>query len=272
MVNSPFEPIKINLVEEKGWEKRFGSSESANDAAWEDYINMSADDFESLIDDLWSARDTKKRVSKKRLTSEELEFLADQLKANNEHLEPVKQTITDAMTWMYEAAAQPTDDDIKGAMEMASELISTSMDDTHLWASMVVDEDSRRGPKEWSPRKRYTAEEIRNQLAAQVSYEHEKGHWERYLIFSFWDAKVSQELFSKMRGSPIVYGNMKEEWGLLAKDYIHNFFTHLGDIMDDVDLSDRTDWNRAWKSMLKSGIEPGVREGIREVLKEMPDA
>lgn len=269
MANSPFEPIKINLVEERAWEKRFGSSDHANDAAWEDYSHMSADDFESLIDDLWDAKDTKKRVSKKRLTSEELEFLAHRLKERDERLEPVKQTIVDATTWMYEAAAQPTDSDIEEAMERASSVLQESdAISSYTWEPVLQDEDDvRRGPKEWSPRKKYPADEVIKQLMGQVSYERKKDY-ERYLIFNFWDAKVAQELFSRMKGSPIIYGNMKEDFERLALDYTVTLFDNL--VVDDV--SNRTDWNASWKSMLKSGIEPGVREGIREVLKEMPDA
>lgn len=267
---SPFEPIKINLVESSDWKDKWEGAQWASDSGWEDFRHMGLATLEGLIDDIASVPPKGKKKSKLDFSSEELKYLAQQLKNGNDKLEATQQMITDAGTWMYEASAIPNDGDIEEAMEKATEDFLEETFSEDLWEP-VYSGFVRKGPMEWSPRKKYEADEILGQLAKQIKFEHEKGHFDRYSIFNFWDAPVVQELFSKYRGSPEVYRRLKSEFQRLAEQYVKYTLRRLDEVMSDIDVSNRTDWRAAWKSMLASGEASAAQKGLVEVLKEMPE-
>jgi hypothetical protein len=277
-MNDPrFPPVRISLVEQKEWKPYDPSETSSNwtsDAAWEDFTHMETRDLEPLIDDLSEAKNEKGRSPRRKLTSEEVEWLAVQVKEGNGALEETKQAITDALNWMYEAAALPSDSDIEEAMEKAAQTVVEEFSlDVDLWESVLEVEGRRRGPKEWSPRKRFESEHILGKLLDRVTYERKENHYDRYLVFDFRNAQPVHDVLSRS-GWPAdrIIPELTGEFQSLRIDYTLDVFSELKKIMEDIDVSNRTDWRKAWKSMLTSGIAVGVQKEMYAALKEMPDA
>lgn len=265
----PFAPIKVNLVESSYWKDKWEGAQWASDSGWEEFRQMDEDTLKGLIDEIASVPPKGKRKSKLDFSSEELEYLARQLSEQNEKLETTRQMITDAATWMYEAAVVPHDGDIEEAMEKAREDFLEETFSEDLWEP-VYSGYVRKGPMEWSPRKKYEAAEILGQLAKQIQFKHKKGHLDRYLIFDFWDAPIVQELFSKYRGSPEAYRRLKADFERLADRYVKITLYRLDKITEDINVENRTDWRAAWKSMLASGEAPAAQRGMVQVLRDMP--
>lgn len=270
---SPFAPIKINLVEQEGWEPYNTANGKAmdwiHDSGWEDFRHMPLSTLEDLVDDIASVPQNGKKKSKLKLDSDQIEYLAEQLKERNDQLEITQRMIVDTATWMYEAAAIPNNSDVEEAMEKAKEDFEEDSLYGDPW-DPILDESVRRGPKDWSPVKRYSSEEVKKQLLARISFEREKNHWDRYLVFDFWEAPVIQTLFSRWKGSPWAYDRLKSEFKMMADGYVSDVLKHLDKIMQGVDINNRTDWNDSWKSMLTSGEAWGAQDEMVEVLKDMP--
>jgi hypothetical protein len=285
--NDPrFPAVKINLVEDKRW-KSYDPAESdwAQDAAWEDFSNMKAEDFYELIQDLSFKKNEKGKPPRRNLTSEEIEWLAKQVKRSSK-LEETKQAITDALGWMYEEAAMPSDGDIKDALELAKGTVAMEFDlGEDLWAPVIELESERRwpqapqrrGPKEWRPpRKAGEKAVIRmviEELMTRVDYDRKEGWYDRYLVFDFRGAQAVHNLLSRSEWTAEqIVPRLQEEFKGLMNDVVANTFFFLKKIMDDIDVSNRTDWRKAWKSMLSSGIATSVQKEMYAALKEMPDA
>jgi hypothetical protein len=271
----PFAPIKINLVEQQGWEKydtASGGLEWAFDSGWEDFRHMDARTLADLIDDIASVPQKGKKKSKLDFDSEELRYLAEQLKEGNDQLQETQRMIVDAAQWMYEAAAIPTDGDIQDAMEKVKEdfISYEQLEEEDIWEKILT-EKVRRGPMDWSPRKKYEIAEILKQLSERITLKHEKGKWDRFLVFDFWEARIVQELFSRHRGSPEAYEALKRDFERLSNGYVADVFKYLDKIMKDVDINNRTDWTSSWKSMLGSGEPWAAQKELVEVLKDRPE-
>jgi hypothetical protein len=271
----PFAPTKFNLVEQEGWQRydtaNGKSMDWIHDAGWEDFRHMDLNTLEGLIDDISHVPQKGKKKSKLDFSSEELRYLAEQLKEGNDKLEEPKRLIVDAATWMYEAAAIPNDSDIESAIEKATEdLISYAEFQEDIWDEILT-EKVRQGPMEWTPRKRYESAHILKQLSERIKLVHEKGKWDRFLVFDFWEAPIVHELFRKNRGSASAYEQLKREFQQLSDGYVADLFKYLDKEMENVDINNRTDWNASWKSMLGGGEPWGAQKELVEVLKEMPE-
>lgn len=267
------EPVRINLVEQDGWKKydfASGKLDWAVDSAWDDFKAMSKDTLEALIDDLWGSSPGKgKRKPSRRLSSQELQYLAMQVKELDDVLEPVRRAIVDASQWMYELAAIPNDDDIKDAMATAREEFegNPEMNDD-LWEPILMS-DVRRGPKEWRPRLgRFTRKELIQDLLGTISFEREKGQWDRYIEFFFWRSLPAQEL---LRRNPSAEEELDAEFRNMRGNYLSDFWKALSKEMENVDIYNRADWRLNWKSMLSDGsVVSEAQNAIRKVLAEMP--
>jgi len=273
----PFDPIKINIVEEEDWKKKYDSATGAldwvSDQGWEDFRHMDLTTLEGLIEDIIAVPKKGKKKSKINFTPEQLEYLARELKDRSDKLEQTQRMITDAATWMYEAAAIPSDKDVEYAMERAKEDF-TENQGNDLYGDPwdpIIDENVRNGPKDWSPIKRYSSVEILSQLFQFINFKREKDHWDRYLVFDFWNAPYMQTLFSRWKGSAWAYDRISSEFKSLAEGYVNDVLKRLGKIMEDVDISNRADWSDSWKSMLKNGEAWGAQEELAELAKEMPE-
>lgn len=269
----PFEPIKINLVEQEGWKKydtASGALDWVSDSGWEDFKHMDIRTLEGLIGDIAEVPPKGKKKSKLNFNSDELRYLAEQLKDQSDQLEETRRIITDAATDMYEVAAIPNDGDVEWAMENATkDLIGYAKFQENIWDEILT-ESVRKGPMEWSPRKKYKVEDILKQLSERITLEHKKGTWERYVLFDFWEAPIVQNLFSRHRGSPEAYEELKREFKQLSDGYVADLFKHLDKNMQTVDMNNRADWTSSWKSILTHGEAWDAQKELVEVLKTMP--
>lgn len=281
-MNDPrFPVVKINVVEQEGW-KPYDSANTtdfrASDAAHEDFQHMSANDIESYVSDLADAKGPKGGKPKRRFSSEEIEWLAEQVRERNKDLEETRNAIPDAMTWTYEAAALPHKGDMIDALVDARHSIIDNYPietgDENLWEPVLELESRRRGPKEWSPRKRFEREELLKDLMKHVHFEWDEGKYDRFVIFDFRNAQVTHDLLSRSHWTQKeLIPMLQDEFKNLERDFMIDFFSSLEKIMEDIDVSNRTDWRKSWRSMLNSGIAPVVQREMAEALKGMdPDA
>jgi hypothetical protein len=178
----------------------------------------------------------------------------------------------DAMTWMYEAAYMPQKGDVQDAMTQAARYLEDDYElYEDLWQPVLLLYEGRRGPKEWSPRKRYQAAKIIESLLDHVTLEQEEGHYDQYLVFDFRNAPVVHELLSRSPWTEekLVH-DLQREFKVLQEQYLSKFFYALEKEMEDVDITNRTNWRKAWRSMLESGVAPGVQKEMAEAIRSMP--
>lgn len=275
-MNDPRFPVKkINLVEEPTWKEHWDPADKignyASDNAYEEFSHMSALDLEQHVDEIATYR-TKGKKAPRKFSPEEIRWIAKRVKAQDTRVEAVNYAILDALTWMYEAAYMPEKDDIETAMERAADNVlgnfSLNLD---LWEPVLLLNQQRRGPKEWSPRKRLEEGGIVKDLLEHVEFEQEEGHYDRFLVFDFRSSQVAKDLLSRSTWSEIdlVY-SLRIEFDALRNDYVIDFFHALNRIMDKVDIGNRTDWRLSWKAMLSSGGTPGIQREMAAAVKEMP--
>lgn len=276
MATDPRFPVrKINLVEQEEW-KPFDPSDKiaewASDAAWQDFSHMSADSLWEYVNDLATWR-TKGKKAPRKFSSEQIQWIAEQFRGRRELVEETRNAIIDAMTWMYEAAYLPEKGDIEEAMERAVGVLIYDYPLSHdLWEPVLQLEESRRGPKEWRPRKRLEEREILQDLLKHISFEQEEGHYDRYLVFDFRSSQVVKDLLSRSDwDEPTLTKVLKQEFKDLSDTYLWRFFDALKKIMEDVDISNRTDWKLSWRAMLGSGVVPSVQKEMAEAVKYMPE-
>lgn len=275
-MNDPRFPEKrVNLVEEETWKEHWDSGgkimDYANDNACDEFHQMGARDFERYVDDLATYR-TKGKKAPKKFSSEEIEWIAKRVKAGDIRVESVGYAIRDALTWMYEAAYLPQEGDVADAKDQAAENVlgnfSLNLD---LWEPVLLLGQQRRGPKEWSPRKRLEEGDILRDLLKHVELEQEEGHYDRFLVFDFRSSQSAKDLLSRSTWAEVdlVY-SLKIEFDALRNDYVIDFFSALKKIMEDIDINNRTDWQKSWKAVLSSGDARGAQKEMAAALKQMP--
>lgn len=270
-----FPELRINLVELKDWKPYDPSDkimEWSSEAAFEALHHMSSDDLETYVNDLTMARGKRGAKPRRRFTSEEIEWLAQKVKEGDPLVEETRHAIQDAMTWMYEAAYMPNQSDVDDSMEDAGKSVINDLEiRKDIWDPVLSLEEERRGPKEWSPRKKVEAKEILSQLVSKISLEQKEGHYDRYLVTNFLSAQVTKDLLSRSHWQRAMLQNaLGREFKDLVDVYLGYFFDFLKRTMEDLDIENRADWRAAWRSMLNSGIAPAVQKEMAEALKEMP--
>lgn len=275
-IDQRFPVRRVNIVEESEWKKHWDPADKisnyASDNAFDEFSYMKAGDLEQYVDDLATYR-TKGKKAPRKFTSEQIEWIAERVKAQDTRVEAVNYAIMDALTWMYEAAYMPQKGDILDAMEKAVEIL---IDDyplrVDIWAPVLELESQRRiGPKEWRPRKKLETHEVLSDLMKHVSLEQEEDHYDRYLVFDFRSSQVVKDLLSRSDWQePTIVNALNREFRDLSDTYLWRFFDALKEIMEDLDIPNRTDWRAAWKSMLSSGVAPGVQKEMAAAVKEMP--
>jgi hypothetical protein len=277
MPSDPRFPVrKVNLVEEKDWQKNWDPSdkigEYAHENAWEDFSHMSVEDVEQYVDDLATYK-TKGKKAPRKFTQAQIRWISEQMRERRDLVEETQNSIMDALTWMYEAAYMPQKWDVLDAMENAKESVINNFSlNLDLWEPVLTLQQRRHGPKEWSPRKRMEESEILKDLLKHVELEQEEGHYDRYLVFDFRSSQAVKDLLSRSTWAEIdlVYALQTIEFMAIYNHYITDLVDGLEQIMEDADISNRTDWRKAWRSMLESGIVPGVQKEMAAAIKEMP--
>lgn len=275
-MNDPRFPVRrVNLVEEKAWKERWDPAGKignyASENAYDAFSHMEARDLERYVNDLATYR-TKGKKAPRKFSSEEIEWIAKLVEDGDGRVDQTNQAILDALAWMYEAAYLPDKGDIEGAMERAEDNVSKYFDvNLDLWEPVAALQQARRGPKEWSPRKRLEVHEIMRDLLKRVNLEQKEGHYDRYLVFDFRSSQVVRDLLSRSKWAEIdlVY-TLKVELQALSDTYVIDFFENLEKIMDDIDIFNRTDWQKSWKAILSSGVAPDAQKEMAAAVKEMP--
>lgn len=270
-----FPEIKINLVEQKGWKPYDPSDkimEWASDGAFDALYHMSTDDIETYVNDLAMALGKRGAKPRRKFTSGEIEWLAQQVKEESPLVEQTRYAIQDALTWMYEAAYMPQKVDVQEAMLRAAHSMIEDLDlRKDIWDPVLALEEARRGPKEWSPRKKFQVREILSQLLDNIVFEQEEDYYDRYLVTSFMGAQATKDLLSRSDWEPSMLQNaLGREFKDLMNAFLSSFFDHLESGMKDLDIENRADWKKAWKSMLNSGVAPDVQKEMAAAIKEMP--
>ncbi len=270
------DPVRINLVEQEDWERydpAAGKFDWTIDSAWQDFRALDIGSALVLIHDLWTSSPGKgKRRPRKILSSEELRYLAKKLLENDDVLEPVRRAIVDAGGLMYQMAATPDDADLKMAMERASQEFNDNPEmSDDLWDPFLLAREIGDGPKGWFPRhgRLVTLRELFEQISGAITFEREEDHWDRYLVFDFWSMPVMKDI---LKIHPELEWEFDAEFRNMRGNYRHEFFKALNKIMDSIEISNRTDWRKNWKSMISDGsVVWEAQEAIKKALQDMPE-
>lgn len=262
-----FPPVRINLVEQKGWEPWDWAgrlSERASDAAHEDYSNLDEGRLIDFLRDMagddltkgwtgpkeWSPR-------KKKISDEEFEWLSTQLEGTA--LENTRYAILDAMTWMYEEAMTPSNVDIRDAILRMKDFARSHFDvDEELWEPIVGE-----APGLWFEN------QIAEELSDEVQYLREDNHYDRFLVFTPALSEVVQDLIEK---SPWpkkkLYSRLETQFRSFQEWYLDHFWDAVHKEFDDVDITNRTRWSKHWNDMLNFKAQMvSVRKEMVEAVK-----
>lgn len=277
MTDTRFPVKRINIVEEETWKKNWDPADKimgyASDHAYEAFSQMSVDDVERYVGDLATARDSKGRKPRRKFSPSEIRWTSEQVKDGNKLVENTHYAIVDALTWMYEAAYMPNKGDIEHAMDQAKESVTNNFSlNLHLWEPVLLLNQQRRGPKEWSPRKRIEGGGIVMDLLKHVDFEQAENHYDRFLVFDFRSSQAVKDLLSRYQGAEaaLVYA-LRSELDAIQRDYVIDFFDALEKTMEELDIENRANWRAAWRSMLDSGNAPDAQKEMAAAIKEMPE-
>jgi hypothetical protein len=259
--------IRINLVEEKGWKPYDSAGDImiwASDNAHEELSRMDRDDCRGLVEDLIGGRKLVQTGPKEwsprgiTVSDEDLDAICDGIDNVVPELESTQQAILDALTWSWEVAFTPSDSDIEHAVELAKEEMPDHFDpDDELWEPLLE-----------APKNAWGASLIVTHLVGPVIDEREENHYERYIKFDINGTAPVLELLKAVRRDPerTVEGTIRyleQELASLSASFVSVFFSKLQRVREDVDVSNRTDFRKQWKSML-SDVDRmnGVRSEI----------
>lgn len=265
-----FRTVRINLIEQKGWwpwREASVLAERAHDAALEKFHDMPLGVVRDLVEDLignaplgWAGP---KEWSPRQATSTEFQEIAREVKeGTDERFEGTRFAIMDAMTWMYQEAMTPNSGDIRDAMTRTVDHLGGDYNlDHELWEPILGTKSG-----EW-----WSESAILRTLMNQVDFIHDRGNYDRYLVFSFGGSATVLMLTKK---SPwpkkLIDGRLKEEFARLRRDYLEYFFYFLEREMKEVDVDGRIRWDVRWKELMTSpGFVNDARNKIRKALRTL---
>lgn len=277
MVDLRFKAKKVNLVERREWDD-YDTAGALNDIifmnAADTFSQMDPDALDSRIDDVLSVG-AKKRS---RVSEDETKAIFEAMKRGE--LETFEYLIRDWLSWTWEKAFIPTDNDIRDALDKAIDSIGDE------WRSHMGDYDALWAIAETiGPTPTLFLKEL---IGTSVVYEREPGWHDRYLVF---DPELSL-LVTNLLLQPI----QAPEKGVLEwtppleipkediKNEIEVFFkgmedTVIGEMfralkkdMDEADPDNRTDFNWMWKDILETDPErvKAAKKELKEFLKGLP--
>jgi hypothetical protein len=261
-------PLRINITEEDLW-KPYDSSYSgkgsnvadwASDNAYDDLQHMDAGTWADYVLDLVEAFLPK--AKQKKIGPDEIDKISTLLRGDWGKFENIEYAVRDAHTLAWEIAYTPEDKDIEYAIKRALERWDEEITLADYWDLILSDEASK-GPKEWSPLKKITERELFNQLEAAIWYEHEKGKWDRFVVFDFMSAPAVKAMKRALMAHPEEgrLFQLDDELEYLAKNFIGYLSGALGQVMQDNDPSMNWDVGPHWKSILS---DKSRRQGIQE--------
>jgi hypothetical protein len=267
-----FDPVKINIVEQDGWEHYDSSGkllEYASDSAFQEFEAYRKTDAKRWVEDILGAKAGDKdprdwNPTRLVLTDEQLDVLAQAL--SERKLEQASQMVLDALTYSWEEAYTPTDRDIKNALDEADD-------------DMLREADFYETAEElWAPllETGWDSERILKGLLNVVTYEREADHYDRYVNFEWSDAEpvlaITPFLLADRETAPNKIVRLSAWLKDFANDFMVRFFKRLDGQMKGVDFSNRTDFTSQWTTILKDKAAVKLaRKEIAEYLKELGD-
>ena len=270
-------PISLNIAEEKGWEPYDPAGnilEWSSDNAYEAFRALGPQECREWLDDVLDVgTGSVKDWSPKKgpaVTEAQADFVCSAMMEKGgvlDSLEPLKQLIIDALTWMYEAAYMPHDSDLEWALEQAQESAIDSVElDEEVWEPLL---------------KEFPEEEILKQIADAVTYYRRENMYERFLKLDPSKIVVVKNMLSLIkrgRGNRDLTQSqsrydLRSDLESVFDDVEGYFWNNLEKQMQEVDLDSRTDWKASWTSKLQDKVEVrhatvGVQKFIAEEYRE----
>ncbi len=275
-------PISLNLTEEKGWEAYDPAGnilEWASDNAYDAFRALGTEECRGWLNDVLDVgTGSVKDWSPKKgpaVTETQVDFVCSAMMKKGgvpDSLEPLKQLVIDALTWMYEAAYMPHDSDLEWALEQAqgNVLDSVSLEE-EVWEPLLSE---------------FSEEDILRQIADAVTYSRRENMYKRFLKLDPSEIVVVKKMLHLIRRgrghqdltqSQSRY-DLRSDLESVFDDVEGHFWDNLEKQMQEVDLDNRTDWDASWASKLQDKDEVrratlGVQKFIDEEYREdEPDA
>jgi hypothetical protein len=273
-------PLLVNITEEDWWgpydtasNSKTGILDWATDNAWQDLENLDRHTTQDLIRDLVAAFIPKAKARK--ITSEDIDRIAAAFHADHRQFEAIRQAFTDASTWAWEAAYTPEDKDLDYALEYAKAAVSEEALPDY-W-NLLIKNQEKQGPKDWSPISRYTEKQLFNEIEGGITYRHEKGKWDRFVEFDLMSGPIVEHMRELLRAGegkpwdielPDLESDFKDRF---VDPVLQELASRLDKRMQQVDVHMRVDFDEYWKTILKDkSYGDPIQEEILAFLKEYP--
>lgn len=265
-----FEPVVVNLVEQKGW-KEWTSDE------WQERVQRLSDEYyqesmerddecESLIEAIMGIEYSHKAPEGPRDWSPKAGPIGPRAvkKAcfgfSEGQLEGVEHMIRDAIQYMYEDATMPDDGDINWALVETRDEFVEKPDLDEIWEPLID--------------RTHTEKRIMHNVLNSINYSRQQTHYDRYVSFDFMTSPEVVYLIHKYPEED--RGWVKDSlqfqyFKTLRERFLERFFRKLSKYMDGTDPQNRADWNKHWKAILRDEDRvKEVRKEIRKYLKTAP--
>lgn len=267
--------IVKNLTQHEGWSRydpatiKDSAAQWGSDAAYDEWEHLGAQVCEERLGGLIAAALTKRERAG--LPDDAQERLCAELQeSGSDKLESVFHAFLDAMTWAWEQAYTPTDQDFEKAVEKAKEEWTDDLNEGDHWE--FIQNAAPQDPHHWSPHEgKWDPKDIWRELTGLIEYRHKAREYDRYLVFGFPNARSVRELKEALRKAPRKAGDepvalpeyVDEDLARWSDHFEHLTFRKLEEIMEDVDPANRYDLDPLWKSVLKDkSLMMGVRRDI----------
>lgn len=268
-------PIRINLVEDKGWDPWRSDNDDLNERIQrfsDEYHQlfdrtMEREECESLVEDIlgpyyrFGAPEGPREWSPK-ITPIGIIGVRKACKGIKDgDLEAADYLIRDAIQFMWEEAMTPDDGDIEYALSETKDKFADKPDLDEIWDPLLEKGRKARG--------------VMMDLMNQIHYSRTQGHYDRYLIFDFLNAQSVTDLIQywpiEDQGwvrDTLEFQDLKD----LRERFLEEFFEKLKKVMDDSDPANRADWKKHWRAVLTNNDQvTHVRQQIWNYLRTAPE-
>lgn len=274
-----FKVWKVNLVEQPGWAP-WESGGKLADMAFEETLNFmqsmrTEGDYYSLVTDLAGPLFKHKAESgphewtpRPQLTSADVKLLSRGLLRADPELELSRQIISDAATWMYEAALTPSDRDARDALVDAKREIADNWELGEMPDPWELGYDNL-----WAPllETGLTLTGILSGMVGDgINYHRQEGYYDRFLEFNLNRTDAPFMLLEKIpkKDRGWVTRSIEDDWKRLSKALIETFFDALTKEMRNVDPYNRTVWRKSWADALKAADLASIQKEMLDFIRE----
>lgn len=272
-----FEPVKINIVEDRRWKKLFDFEGAFGEASFNYMVEaMKTLPREEVLDLAFGILNTGKRVHY--FTREEEDAIWEAFQNRDEDLYQFRRAIMDAFQQEYEVAAMPDDEDIKWAIERATgDLARYDYD-------YIADYEAL---QEALPALEYkdSGDLVWDLLKGTITLKHQPGDYDRFLIYNPPSRDFIKRLKRAFGDAPAgafewappvnltkhkeFRKELNELMANIKDNFINNFFHEIEMIMDNTNLENRMDFRKQWREIMfdPSNLK-AAREAIYKVIKK----